>query len=63
MFLKLYKVLVRLHLEYANVIRYPTKIKDITTIENVQRQSTKCLPSLKNLSYEERLQKFKLPTL
>ena len=37
MFLKLYKSLVRPHLEYANVIWYPTKIKDITAIENVQR--------------------------
>ena len=37
MFLNLYKALVRPHLEYANVIWHPTKIKDITTIENVQR--------------------------
>ena len=37
MFLKLYKALVRPHLEYANVIWHPTKIKDITAIENVQR--------------------------
>ena len=37
MSLKLYKVLVRPHLEYVNVIWYPTKIKDITSIENVQR--------------------------
>ena len=37
MFLKLYKALVRPHLEYANVIWYPTKIKDITAIENVHR--------------------------
>ena len=63
MFLKLYKALVRPHLEYANVIWHPTKIKDITAIENVQRRATKYLPSLKNLSYEERLQKLKLPTL
>ena len=37
MFLKLYKVLVRPHLEYANVIWHLTKIKDITAIEHVQR--------------------------
>ena len=35
MFLNLYKALVRPHLEYANVIWHPTKIKDITAIENV----------------------------
>ena len=63
MFLKLYKALVRPHLEYANVIWHLTKIKDITATENVQRQATKYLPSLKNLSYEEILQKLKLPTL
>ena len=55
MFLNLYKTLVRPHLEYANLIWHPTKIKDITPIENVQRQATKYLPSLKDLSYEERL--------
>ena len=57
-FLKLYKELLRL----ANVIWYPNKKKDITAIGNVQRWATKYLPSLKNLSYEERLQKLKLPT-
>ena len=37
MFLNLYKALVRPHLEYANVIWHPTKIKDKTAIEYVQR--------------------------
>ena len=37
MFLKLYKALVRHYLEYANVIWHPTKMKDITAIEHVQR--------------------------
>ena len=32
-------------------------------IENVQRRSTKLIPGFKTLSYEERLQKLKLPTL
>ena len=36
-FSKLFKVLVRPHLEYANAAWYPTKMKDITAIENVQR--------------------------
>ena len=32
-------------------------------IENVQRRATKQLPGLKNLTYSERLQKLKLPSL
>ena len=32
-------------------------------IENVQRRSTKLIPGFKTLSYKERLQKLKLPTL
>ena len=63
MFKKLFKAIVRPHLEYANSVWHPTKIKDITAIENVQRRATKYLPTMKNLSYEERLQKLGLPTL
>ena len=63
MFLNLYKALLRPHLEYANFIWHPIKIKDITAIENVQKWATKYLLSLKGLSCEERLQKLKLPTL
>ena len=39
-------------LTYANVIWHPTKIKDITAVENVQRRATKYLPSLKDLSQD-----------
>ena len=35
MFLKFYKTPVSPHLEYANFIWHPIKIKDITAIENV----------------------------
>ena len=62
-FLQLYKALVRPHLEYANCIWFPYKKKDITLIENVQRRATKLIPSLKNLSYEDRLRRLKLPSL
>ena len=41
----------------------PYKIKDITAIENMQRRATKLVPSLKNIEYEDRLRKLKLPTL
>ncbi len=59
----LYKGLVRPHLEYANAVWAPYKKKDIKAIENVQRRATKQIPSLKHLSYEDRLKKLRLPTL
>ena len=62
-FLQLYKALVRPHVEYANAVWYPYKIKDIEAIENVQRRASRLVPTLKDLSYEERLRKLGLPTL
>ena len=41
----------------------PYKVKDIDTQENVQRRATKQIPSLRNLSYDQRLRKLGLPTL
>ena len=35
----------------------------MTSLENVQRGTTKIIPGLKNLSYEERLQEQQLPPL
>ena len=37
--------------------------KDIEVVESVQRRATKMIPTMKGLSYEERLKKLKLPTL
>ncbi len=62
-FLKLYKALVRPHLEFANVIWSPNYKKDILAIENVQRRASKLLPAIKDLSYPDRLKALKLPTL
>ena len=59
-FLYLYKTLVRPHLEYANCVWNPSKLKLIDALENVQRRATKLVPTLKNLSYEDRLKKLKL---
>ncbi len=59
----LFKGLVRPHLEYAAPVWMPMFKKDVTTIENVQRRATKCIPSSKDMSYEERLCKLGLPTL
>ena len=62
-FVPLYKALVRSHLDYAISIRSPYKQKYKDAIENVQRRTTKQLPSMKNIPYEERLERLKLPTL
>ena len=62
-FNKLYKALVRPHLEYANPVWSPSLKKNIIAIENVQRRATKSIASLRDMSYEERLQTLKLPTL
>ena len=59
----LYKSLVRMILEFANVVWSPYKKKYITMIEKVQRNFTKTIFGLKNLSYKERLIKLKLPSL
>ena len=41
----------------------PYKKKYIDAIENVQRRATRMLPTLRDLSYPERLEKLKLPSL
>ncbi len=57
-----YKSQVRPHLEYANSVWYPHKQKHICAPKNV-RHATKYVPSLKGLSYSDRLKKLSLPTL
>ncbi len=61
--LLLYKALVRPHLEYAVRVWAPYKNKHVIALENVQRRATRLVPSLRNLSYENRLRCLKLPTL
>jgi hypothetical protein len=62
-FSKLFKAMVRPHLEYAQAVWHPNLKKDITLIENVQRRATKQVTGLKDISYEDRLKRLKLPTL
>ena len=58
-----FKGLVRPHLEYGAPIWSPHNKNLIEQIEKVQRRATKTVPGLKDLSYEDRLRKLKLPTL
>ena len=55
--------MVRPHLEYVQSVWSPFRMKDIVTIENVQRSATKMLPGLKELSYKESLKILDIPTL
>jgi hypothetical protein len=59
----LFQALVRLNLEYVAAVWSPYTKKDIELIENVQRRATKQVPSLKQLSYTDRLKKLKMSTL
>ena len=63
MFIKLYKALVRPHLEYGNLIWHPRLKRQSIAIENVQRRATKILNCCKDMTYTERLKFLKLPTL
>ena len=53
----LFQGLVRPHIHVE--VLSPFKVGKIEKIENVQRRSTKQVPSLKNMSYKERLEKSK----
>ena len=61
--LKLYKSLVRPHLEYAIQAWRPYKQKDIDSMEKVQRRATRMMEGLGGLSYEERLERTNLLSL
>ena len=57
--LRLYKSLVRPHLEYCTAAWSPHYCKDKELIERVQRRFTRMIPDLKDLAYEQRLAKTK----
>ena len=60
---QLFTSLVRPHLEFGNVVWSPMSKKSVKLIEQVQHRATKMIPGLKNYTYEERLEKMKLPSL
>ena len=62
-FLTLNKSLARSHLDYGNLVFYPTTKKYKQILENVQRRATHLVPELRGLTYNERLIKLNLPTL
>ena len=63
MMLQLYKSVVRLHVEFAISSWSPHCKKDIEAIEKIQHRFTRLLPSMKHLSYKDRITKLNLSTL
>ena len=55
--------MIRPKLEYAEVIWFPHKKKDVLKLERIQRIATRMVPDLQDLTYEERLKEIKLTTL
>ena len=62
MLTKLYKALVRPHLEYCIQAWNPYLQRDIDTLEKVQRRATKMMLGFENLTYEGRLKHPNLTT-
>jgi ribonuclease P/MRP protein subunit RPP40 len=61
--MKLYKSLVRPHLDYCIQVWRPHLGKDIELLERVQRRMTRMVEGCKDLSYEKRLRMLGLTTL
>ncbi len=55
--------MVRCHLDYTSSVWSPFKLKYIDVLENVQRQATRQLPIISDLSYADRLKRLKILTL
>ena len=62
-FLNLYKMSVRPHLEHASTVWSVLYKKDCISIENVQRRETRMVHSIRHLNYSDRLRELGLPLL
>ena len=62
-FTMLYKSIVKPILELCGAVWNSHLVKQIKSIESVQRRATKLVPDIKHLSYKDRLTILKLPTL
>ena len=63
MFIKLYKVLARPHLEYGNIIWNPYLKRQPVAVEQVQRRATRLVEECTEMTYTERLKCLKLHSL
>ena len=62
-FKNLFVALVRPHLEYCGTVYNPRLVEDKRLIENVLRRASKMIPGLRELPYEQRLSRLKLPSM
>ena len=62
-FVKMYKTMVRPHVEYCNSVWSPLYKRQKLKIERVQRRATKMIHKIKDLPYLERLRYLRLPSL
>jgi len=53
LFMQMFKSLVRAHLEYANTLWAPIRLADLD--QKAQRQSTKFVPEIREMTYSQRL--------
>ena len=61
--LYLFSMILLPHIEYAHSVWNPFFKGNIENMEKVQKRATKLVISLKYLTYKERLEQLKLPTL
>ena len=62
-FTVLYKTYIRPHMEYCIQAWSPHLVKDIETLEKVQRRATKWVTGMKGKTYEQRLRLLNITTL